>query len=63
MGEMEWKGRWWDWGGTDGHQRPPEHERQNRSATIGWMVAANKGRMGRMDLMRRLWDGGGTDEH
>ena len=42
---------------------PTKWERQNRSATIGWMVTANKGRMGHMDLMGRWWDRGGTDEH
>ena len=30
-----------------------------RSATIGWLVTANKGQMGRMDLMGRWWDGVG----
>ena len=35
---------------------------QNGSATIGWLVIANKGQMGRMDLMGRWWDRGGTDE-
>ena len=62
MGWMDWMGRWWEWGGTDVRQCPPEHERQNRTATIGWLVAANKGRMGHMDLMGRLWDGDGMDK-
>ena len=38
-------------------------ERQNRSATIGWLVTSNKGRMGHKDLMVHWWDRGGTDEH
>ena len=69
MGRMEWMRRWWDWGGTDVRSRPPERERQNRSATIGswgvamrWLVTANKGQMGWMDLMGRWWDRDGADE-
>ena len=29
---------------------------------LGWLITANKGRMGQMDLTRRWWDRGETDE-
>ena len=52
MGMMGMMNKWGVGGnGVDGCYHPPERERQNRSATIGWLVNENKGRMGQMDLM------------